>query len=51
MSSEALVSLRQRAAPDPSTVCFGHGDPLTTDADAVLLASADRDSGLQVEHG
>ncbi len=28
-----------------------HGDPLTIDAAAVLRASADRDSGLQVEHG
>lgn len=43
------------AALGPSTVCFGHGDPLvtdgTTDAAAVLYASADRDTGLQIEHG
>ncbi|WP_434587704.1 MBL fold metallo-hydrolase [Streptomyces sp. A5-4] len=46
----ALASFRRLAALAPSTVCFGHGDPLTDDAAAVLRASADRDSGLQVEH-
>ncbi|MFF1838955.1 MBL fold metallo-hydrolase [Streptomyces sp. NPDC058231] len=49
--AEALVSFRRLAALTPSTVCFGHGDPLTADAAAVLRTSADRDSGLQVEHG
>lgn len=49
--AEALVSFRRLAALAPSTVCFGHGDPLDVDAAAVLRASADRDSGLQVEHG
>ncbi|WP_274567601.1 MBL fold metallo-hydrolase [Streptomyces spiramyceticus] len=46
----ALASFRRLAALAPATVCFGHGDPLTVDAAAVLRASADRDSGLQVEH-
>ncbi|MEW2488165.1 MBL fold metallo-hydrolase [Streptomyces sp. NPDC048411] len=48
--AEALASFRRPAAPPPSTVCFGHGDPLTVDVAAVLRASADRDSGLQIEH-
>ncbi|HET6856347.1 MAG TPA: MBL fold metallo-hydrolase [Streptomyces sp.] len=46
----ALASFRRLAALAPGTVCFGHGDPLTADAAAVMRASADRDSGLQVEH-
>ncbi|MDJ0460297.1 MBL fold metallo-hydrolase [Streptomyces sp. H27-C3] len=46
----ALASYHRLAALAPTTVCFGHGDPLTDDAAAVLRASADRDSGLQVEH-
>ncbi|MET9514276.1 MBL fold metallo-hydrolase [Streptomyces sp. NPDC002994] len=52
----ALESLRRLAALAPSTACFGHGDPLTDDAAYILRAaadraSADRDSGLQIEHG
>jgi glyoxylase-like metal-dependent hydrolase (beta-lactamase superfamily II) len=47
---QAVASFRRLAALGASTVCFGHGDPLTTDAVAVMRASADRDSGLQVEH-
>ncbi|MCX5383885.1 MBL fold metallo-hydrolase [Streptomyces sp. NBC_00083] len=47
----ALASFRRLAALGADTVCFGHGDPLTEDAAAVMKASADRDSGLQVEHG
>ncbi|MFG3496357.1 MBL fold metallo-hydrolase [Streptomyces sp. NPDC047928] len=45
----AKASMRRLAslAPDTvSTVCFGHGEPLTADAAAVLRASADRDAGL-----
>ncbi|MFE9408659.1 MBL fold metallo-hydrolase [Streptomyces sp. NPDC006704] len=47
----ALASFRRLAALGADTVCFGHGDPLTKDAAAVMKASADRDSGLQIEHG
>ncbi|MEV0097219.1 MBL fold metallo-hydrolase [Streptomyces sp. NPDC050738] len=47
----ALASYRRLAALAPTTVCFGHGDPLTEDAAKVLRASADRDSGLEVDHG
>ncbi|MFJ7496171.1 MBL fold metallo-hydrolase [Streptomyces sp. NPDC097727] len=49
--AQAVASFRRLAALEPDTACFGHGDPLTVDAAAVLRASADRDSGLQVEHG
>ncbi|MEV4331295.1 MBL fold metallo-hydrolase [Streptomyces sp. NPDC049597] len=46
----AQVSMRRLASLAPSTVCFGHGDPLTGNATAALLdaaeASADRDAGL-----
>ncbi|MEV7957619.1 MBL fold metallo-hydrolase [Streptomyces sp. NPDC088141] len=49
--ARAVTSFRRLAALEAATVCFGHGDPLTVDAAAVLRASADRDSGLQVEHG
>ncbi|XNR93684.1 MBL fold metallo-hydrolase [Streptomyces sp. R-74717] len=49
--AQAVASFRRLAALEPATACFGHGDPLTVDAAAVLRASADRDSGLQVEHG
>ncbi|MFE9855323.1 MBL fold metallo-hydrolase [Streptomyces sp. NPDC005780] len=48
---QALASFRRLAALEATTVCFGHGEPLTEDAVAVMRASADRDSGLQVEHG
>jgi glyoxylase-like metal-dependent hydrolase (beta-lactamase superfamily II) len=47
----ALASFRRLADLGADTVCFGHGDPLTENAAAVMKASADRDSGLQVEHG
>ncbi|MFE9293149.1 MBL fold metallo-hydrolase [Streptomyces niveus] len=51
----AKRSMIRLAALGPSTVCFGHGDPLvtdaTTDAASVLRVSADRDTGLQIEHG
>lgn len=47
----ALASFRRLAGLGADTVCFGHGDPLTENAAAVMKASADRDSGLQVEHG
>ncbi|GHB54276.1 MBL fold metallo-hydrolase [Streptomyces xanthochromogenes] len=47
----ALASFRRLAALGADTVCFGHGEPLTEKAQEVLRASADRDSGLQVEHG
>ncbi|MCP3818706.1 MBL fold metallo-hydrolase [Streptomyces sp. A3M-1-3] len=61
--ARAVASFRRLAALAPSTVCFGHGDPLTQDAAAVLKASADAsaddstddstdgDSGFEVEHG
>ncbi|MFF3688296.1 MBL fold metallo-hydrolase [Streptomyces sp. NPDC002187] len=42
----AQVSMRRLASLAPSTVCFGHGDPLTENATALLLASADGDAGL-----
>ncbi|MER5279949.1 MBL fold metallo-hydrolase [Streptomyces sp. NPDC002809] len=48
---QAAASFRRLAALEAATVCFGHGDPLTADAVAVMHASADRDSGLEVEHG
>ncbi|MET7713857.1 MBL fold metallo-hydrolase [Streptomyces sp. NPDC005407] len=44
--ARAEVSMRRLASLAPSTVCFGHGDPLTEDAAAVLRASADGDPGL-----
>lgn len=47
----AVASFQRLAELEPATVCFGHGDPLTVDAAAVLRASADRDAGLQIEHG
>ncbi|MEV8525320.1 MBL fold metallo-hydrolase [Streptomyces sp. NPDC052000] len=47
----ALASFRRLAELGADTVCFGHGDPLTENAAAVMKTSADRDSGLQVEHG
>ncbi|MFD7229853.1 MBL fold metallo-hydrolase [Streptomyces sp. NPDC059881] len=37
----ALASMRRPASLAPSTVCFGHGDPVTRDAAAVLSAAAD----------
>lgn len=49
--AQAVASFRRLAALEAATVCFGHGDPLTTDAVAVMHASADRDAALQVEHG
>ncbi|MFD3651794.1 MBL fold metallo-hydrolase [Streptomyces sp. 24-1644] len=42
--AQALASFRRLAALAPSTVCFGHGDPLTADAAAILRATADRAS-------
>ncbi|WNI26282.1 MBL fold metallo-hydrolase [Streptomyces sp. ITFR-16] len=49
--AQAVASFRRLAALEAATVCFGHGDPLTADAASVMRASADRDSGLQIEHG
>ncbi|MFF2412603.1 MBL fold metallo-hydrolase [Streptomyces sp. NPDC058092] len=37
--TRALASFRRLAALEPATACFGHGDPLTVDAAAVLRAS------------
>ncbi|MFE7778988.1 MBL fold metallo-hydrolase [Streptomyces sp. NPDC057445] len=37
----ARASLRRLAALSPSTLCFGHGDPVTVDAAAALRAAAD----------
>jgi glyoxylase-like metal-dependent hydrolase (beta-lactamase superfamily II) len=37
----ARDSIRKLAALEPSTVCFGHGRPLTKDASAKLKAFAD----------
>ncbi|MFJ6633497.1 MBL fold metallo-hydrolase [Streptomyces sp. NPDC091376] len=37
----ALASMRRLASLAPSTVCFGHGDPVTRDAAAALSAAAD----------
>ncbi|MBO0913662.1 MBL fold metallo-hydrolase [Streptomyces laculatispora] len=48
---QAVASFQRLAALEPATVCFGHGDPVTAGTAAVLRASADRDSGLQIEHG
>jgi glyoxylase-like metal-dependent hydrolase (beta-lactamase superfamily II) len=41
----ALVSMRRLASLAPSTVCFGHGEPLTEDSAAVLLAAAQAATG------
>ncbi|MEV4680659.1 MBL fold metallo-hydrolase [Streptomyces kurssanovii] len=41
----ALASMRRLASLAPSTVCFGHGEPLTEDAAAVLLAAAGSAAG------
>lgn len=48
---QAVASFQRLAALEPATVCFGHGDPLTVGAAGILRTSADRDSGLQIEHG
>ncbi|MFE3941906.1 MBL fold metallo-hydrolase [Streptomyces sp. NPDC059118] len=48
---QAMASFRRLAALDPATACFGHGDPVTPGAGAAMRASADRDPGLQIEHG
>ncbi|MFE6664529.1 MBL fold metallo-hydrolase [Streptomyces sp. NPDC057697] len=48
---QALDSFRRLAALEPSTACFGHGDPIASGAAAAMRASADRDPGLQIEHG
>lgn len=42
--AQALASFRRLAALAPSTVCFGHGDPLTADAAEIMRAAAERDS-------
>ncbi|GGT24873.1 MBL fold metallo-hydrolase [Streptomyces kurssanovii] len=41
----ALASMRRLASLAPSTVCFGHGEPLTEDSAAVLLAAAEAATG------
>jgi glyoxylase-like metal-dependent hydrolase (beta-lactamase superfamily II) len=48
---QAIASFRRLAGLDVHTACFGHGDPLTRDAARLLRASADRDTGLEVEDG
>ncbi|PRH80337.1 MBL fold metallo-hydrolase [Streptomyces solincola] len=40
----AKAAMRRFAALAPTTVCFGHGDPPTDDAAAVLRAAAERDA-------
>ncbi|MEE1755335.1 MBL fold metallo-hydrolase [Streptomyces sp. SP18CS02] len=40
----ARTSMRELASLAPGVVCFGHGEPLTVDAAAVLRAAADRDT-------
>lgn len=40
--AQAQDSFRRLAALAPSVACFGHGDPLTADAPAILRAAADR---------
>lgn len=42
--ARAAASTRTLAALAPDTVCFGHGDPLTRNAAAVLSAAAERDA-------
>lgn len=37
----AVESVRRLASLAPSTVCFGHGDPLTENAAAVLSGAAE----------
>ncbi|MGW7367676.1 MBL fold metallo-hydrolase [Streptomyces sp. NPDC054841] len=37
---QAVESMHRLAALAPSTLCFGHGDPVTVDAAAVLSAAA-----------
>lgn len=41
----ARASMRRLASLSPSTLCFGHGDPLTEDAAAVLRAAAEAATG------
>jgi glyoxylase-like metal-dependent hydrolase (beta-lactamase superfamily II) len=41
----ALASMRRLASLAPSTVCFGHGEPLTEDSAAVLLAASGAATG------
>lgn len=38
--AEAVASFGRLAALSPSVACFGHGDPLTSDTSAALLAAA-----------
>ncbi|WP_318575632.1 MBL fold metallo-hydrolase [Streptomyces globisporus] len=38
--AEAAATFRRLAALVPRTVCFGHGDPLTEDAAAMMEAAA-----------
>lgn len=38
--AEAAATFRRLAALAPRTVCFGHGDPLTENAAALLEAAA-----------
>lgn len=38
--AEAIAAFGRLAALSPSVACFGHGDPLTVDAAAVLSAAA-----------
>ncbi|MFE6494200.1 MBL fold metallo-hydrolase [Streptomyces sp. NPDC057748] len=37
--AQAVASFRRLAALEPATVCFGHGEPLTADAPALLRAA------------
>ncbi|OON71769.1 MBL fold metallo-hydrolase [Streptomyces tsukubensis] len=43
---QTKASMRRLAVLAPSTVCFGHGDPVTEDATVALLTAAVRDAEL-----
>ncbi|GGT59698.1 MBL fold metallo-hydrolase [Streptomyces purpureus] len=47
----AKASMRRLAALAPSTVCFGHGEPLTVDAAARLGEAAARDAAATPQPG
>ncbi|MFD3539229.1 MBL fold metallo-hydrolase [Streptomyces sp. NPDC058662] len=48
--ARAIESFRRLAALTPSTACFGHGDPLTTDT-AAALATAAAEAGTEAGAG
>ncbi|MCP3754297.1 MBL fold metallo-hydrolase [Streptomyces sp. TBY4] len=47
--AQAVESMLRLAALAPSVACFGHGDPLTSDTAAVLLAAAEAAAKAETE--